>query len=669
MSIANRRRRIEAPQRGAISLASSEHRAPLGRLILPVPSATNIRPLRGQKRLSRIKSTLMGILPALRPRACCLLVLTLTLFLGACRSKTEQEKPSRPTAETEHGKPGQPGPAGQTPQPAPSPESRASGQVPAPRASSPPPIDGFLFTDMTAYAGVKFKHFNDASPRKYLPETMGAGVALLDYDNDGLLDIYLVNGAKLKPPRDVPGAPTGVLYRNLGNWKFQDVTAQAKLDQPMFGMGAAVGDYDNDGFTDLFISGVDGDRLYRNLGNGTFEDVSERAGLNDAGFGSSAAFLDYDRDGYLDLFVGRYVEWTRETDITCSPDGIHRVYCTPEAYHGESNRLYRNLGGRRFKDVTRSSGIWHQEGKTLGVAIMDHNRDGWPDIVVANDTVRNFLFVNNRDGTFTESGVTTGMAYSESGATRGGMGIDAGDADGDGFTDIVVGNFSQEMSALYRGSATGFFVDDGPQAGIGLPTLMTLAFGTLFFDYDSDGLLDLLIANGHIEPEINKTQRLQRYAQPPQLFRNERNGSFRQMTDGAGSPLREPLVGRGLAAGDLDGDGDLDIVITQNGHAAKVWRNNAKPQSWIRVQPIGTQSNRTGYGAVLKAVAGKKTWVRMFTSGRSYLSACEPIVTIGLGSTPQLDRLEITWPSGHTQTIERPALNQLLKVKEVPAAT
>jgi len=520
---------------------------------------------------------------------------------------------------------------------------------------------------MSSYAGVFFKHFNDASPRKYLPETMGAGVALFDYDNDRLLDIYLVNGAKLKPPRDVPGAPTGALYRNLGNWRFQAVTAQARLDQPIFGMGAAVGDFDNDGFTDLFISGVDGDRLYRNSGNGAFEDVTERAGLNDVGFGSSAAFIDYDRDGYLDLFVGRYVEWTRETDITCSPDGIHRVYCTPEAYPGESNGLYKTLGGRRFKDVTRSSGVWHQDGKTLGVAIMDHNHDGWPDITIANDTVRNFLFVNNRDGSFTESGVTTGMAYSESGATRGGMGIDVGDADGDGFTDIAVGNFSQEMSALYRGSAAGFFVDDAPQAGIGLPTLMTLAFGTLLFDYDNDGQLDLLLVNGHIEPEINKTQRLQQYAQSPHLFRNESKGNFRAMTDQAGSPLREALVGRGLASGDLDGDGDLDIVITQNGHPAKVWRNNAKRQSWVRVQLVGTRSNRTGYGAVVKAVAGKKTWVRMFTSGRSYLSACEPVVTIGLGSASQLDRLEITWPSGQIQTIERPSLNQLLKVKEVPA--
>ncbi|RPI26641.1 MAG: CRTAC1 family protein [Acidobacteria bacterium] len=598
-----------------------------------------------------------------------LMSLGLVLSLASCGGETERPQPGTKPTETGGARPedktGQP--TGGTRQS--SPQTPAGGTATPASRPETVPAGNFLFTDITAFSGVKFRHFNDPSPRKYLPETMGAGVAFFDYDNDGLPDIYFVNGAKLKPPRSVPGAVTGALYHNLGNLKFQETTAKAKLDQPMFGMGAAVGDYDNDGFTDLFISGVDEDRLYRNSGNGTFEDVTDRTGLNDVGFGSSAAFLDYDRDGYLDLFVGRYVEWTRETDIPCSPDGVHRVYCTPEVYHGESNRLYKNLGGRRFKDVTRSSGIWHPDGKTLGVAILDHNRDGWPDIAVANDTVRNFLFVNNRDGTFSENGVMAGMAYSESGATRGGMGIDAGDADADGFTDILVGNFSQEMSALYRGSQAGFFVDDAPQAGIGLPTLMTLAFGTLFLDYDGDGLLDILIANGHIEPEINKTQRLQQYTQPTHLFRNEGQGNFRQVNDNPGSPLKERLVGRGLASADIDRDGDLDIVITQNGLAARLWRNNAKRHSWVRVQLMGTRSNRSGYGAVVKAIAGKNTWTRMLSSGRSYLSACEPVVTIGLGSTTQLDRLEITWPSGQVQTVKQPPLNTVLTIKEQAPAS
>jgi hypothetical protein len=554
--------------------------------------------------------------------------------------------------------------------PAPAAQSQASATPPAtpPTAApvkaseAPPPTGGFLFTDITDYAGIKFKHFNDASPRKYLPETMGSGVAVFDYDNDGRPDIYLVNSARLKGARNP--AVHGALYRNLGNLKFEDVTEKAGLARPIFGMGVAVGDYDNDGFTDLFVSGVDEDRLYRNLGNGRFEDVSDRMGLDSVGFSSSCAFLDYDRDGYLDLFVGRYVEWSRETDITCSFDGVHRVYCTPEAYQGQSSRLYKNLDGRKFKDVTRSAGIWQPDGKTLGVAIMDYNRDGWPDIAVANDTMRNFLFVNKRDGTFVEDGIMSGMAYSESGATRGGMGIDTADADRDGNQDILVGNFSQEMSAFYRGSPKGFFVDEAPQAGIGLPTLLTLAFGTLFIDYDSDGLLDVVIADGHIEPEINKSQKLQHYTQPTHVFRNEGNATFRRIEEPPASPLNEKLVGRGLASGDIDGDGDLDLVITQNGRTARLWRNNTPARAWIRVKLVGVQSNRTGYGAVVKAVSGAKTWSSTLVSGRSYLSACEPVVTLGLGDAKTLDRLEIVWPSGKTQIVPNPQLNKTITVKE-----
>ncbi|HXK59713.1 MAG TPA: CRTAC1 family protein [Acidobacteriota bacterium] len=591
-------------------------------------------------------------------RVAALLFLILVLFLASCTSRSEDPASTAKPEETPSA--GSEEAAGREP------DSRTSTheETAVGKPSDSIPADDFLFTDITDYSGLRFKHFNDASPRKYLPETMGSGVAFFDYNNDGLPDIYLVNGASLKPPHDGPKAATGALYRNLGGLRFKDVTAEAQLDQPMYGMGVAVGDYDNDGFIDLFVSGVDEDRLYRNLRNGKFENVSDRVGLGEPGFSSSAAFLDYDRDGYLDLFIGRYVEWTRETDIPCSPDGVHRVYCTPEAYQGQSNRLYKNLGGRKFKDVTRSSGIWIPDGKTLGVAILDHNHDGWPDIAVANDTFRNFLFINNRDGTFTESGVITGMAYSESGATRGGMGIDTGDFDADGYADILIGNFSQEMSALYRGSEGGYFVDDAPQAGIGLPTLMTLAFGTLFLDHDGDGLLDVLIVNGHIEPEISKTQRLQQYAQPSHLFRNEGQGSFRQVDNPPGSPLAEPLVGRGLACADIDGDGDLDVIVTQNGLRAKLWRNNAKPHSWIRLRLVGTVSNRDGYGAVVKAVAGKNSWTRMLCSGRSYLSACEPVLTFGLGSVSRLDRLEITWPSGQVQTVTSPPLNTFLTIKE-----
>ena len=312
--------------------------------------------------------------------------------------------------------------------------------APAGEEAAPAEAPRNAFTDITEDSGVRFTHFNDASSRKYLPETMGSGAAFFDYDGDGRPDLYLVNGAPLLGDRSQ--APSGILYRNLDGRHFQDVTRAARLDAPLYGMGAAVGDFDNDGHPDLLVTGFDEDRLYRNRGDGTFEDVTQAVGLTNRGFSSSAAFVDYDRDGYLDLLIGRYVEWTPQSDVACSPDGSHETYCTPEVYKGQSNRLYRNVNGRRFQDVTRSSGIYNPEGKTLGVAVLDHNHDGWPDLAIANDTVRNFLYVNNRDGTFSESGVVAGMAYSESGATRGGMGIDTADLDSDGYADIVIGNFA-----------------------------------------------------------------------------------------------------------------------------------------------------------------------------------------------------------------------------------
>ncbi len=521
-----------------------------------------------------------------------------------------------------------------------------------------------LFSDITEAAGIRFRHFNGASANRYLPETMGSGAAFFDYDGDGRPDLYLVNGAPLTGDRSK--ARPGALYRNLDGTHFQDVTSAAGLGEPLYGMGAAVGDMDNDGHIDLFVSAVNGDRLYRNRGDGTFEDWTRKAGLTENGFSSSAAFVDYDRDGYLDLFVGRYVEWSPRTDIPCSPDGSSRSYCTPEKYRGQTNRLYRNLGGGRFIDMTRTSGIYSPEGKTLGVAVFDHNGDGWPDIAVANDTVRNMLYLNNGDGTFKEIGVETGMAFSESGAVRGGMGIDTGDVDGDGRSDIVIGNFAQEMSALYKSSERGFYVDDAAPAGIGMGTLMFLKFGTLLLDLDNDGWLDVVFANGHIEPNIAELRRGQSYAQIPQFFRNEGKGHFRLLTGAKGSIFEKQMVGRGLAAADIDGDGDLDLVFTQNGGNTVLMRNNSRIDAWIRLRLVGKKSNRTGYGAKVKVVAGSYSWTRCLNSGRSYLSACEPVLTIGLGHVTRIDTLEIAWPSGKTQQIINPPLRQLLTVEENP---
>jgi len=518
------------------------------------------------------------------------------------------------------------------------------------------------FSDVTTAAGIDFVHFNAATPQRWLPETMGSGVAFFDFDNDGLPDLYFANGA----PLGKEGGPPhyGKLYRNIGGGRFIDVTAGSGLEESFFGMGIAIGDLENDGLPDMVITGVDRTRVFRNLGGGKFENVTSKMGLDCTGFGSSAAFLDYDRDGFLDLYVGRYVVWSPDGDIPCSPDGVHRTYCTPEVYPGIANCLFRNLGGTRFKDVSRVSGIGKLLGKTLGVSVVDYNSDGWPDVVVANDTERNFLFVNQGDGTFLDSGVDSGMAYSESGAARGGMGIDTGDIDGDGQVDIVIGNFSQEMTAVFRSVESDYFVDDAAQVGVGIPTLMTLAFGTLVEDFNGDGWLDILIANGHIEPNIADTRHSQTYRQPLQFFRNAGQGKFEAVerpVEGAGDML---LVARGFASADFDLDGDLDFVVCQNGDRAYLLRNNSEVRHWLKLRFVGTKSNRMGFGVKVKVIAGETSFTRQLTSGRSYLSACDPTLVIGLGSLEKIDRLEIRWPSGIEQTVTSPETNRLLEIQE-----
>lgn len=519
-----------------------------------------------------------------------------------------------------------------------------------------------LFSDVTAEWGIDFVHYSSASDRRLLPETMGAGVAVFDFDGDGLPDLYFVNGATLHP--ESRQRPTGALFRNLGHGRFEDVTAGSGLDVSFYGMGVAVGDYDNSGRPDLLVTAIDRNRLFRNLGGGRFEEVSDRVGGLGRGFSSSAAFIDYDNDGYLDLFIGRYVEWTHETDIPCSPDGIHPTYCTPEVYPPISNLLFRNHEGRYFEDVSEQAGIQPYLGKALGVVAFDYDRDGWPDIAVANDTTRNFLFINQRDGTFLETAEMAGMAYSESGATRGGMGIDAADTGRDGLPEIVIGNFSQEMVGFYRGTSTGFFIDEAAQAGIGIPSLMTLAFGTLIEDFNGDGWLDVMVVNGHIEPEISRTHRNQSYRQPPQFFVNQADGTFRLLEPPPGSALARPLVARGLASGDLSGNGQLDFVITQNGGPPVVLRNDHPVESWLQLALEGTRSNRTGWGTRVEITAGGQTWSRQLKSGRSYLSSSEPVLYFGLGSISSVERLEIFWPSGQRQIVESPELNRRHRIVE-----
>jgi hypothetical protein len=511
---------------------------------------------------------------------------------------------------------------------------------------------------------------------------MGSGCGFFDYDGDDDPDLYLANGTAL--PGDTAPPTHGALYRNRGDGTFEDVTRAARLDDLIYGMGVAVGDVDNDGDADLFVSAVGPDRLYVNRGDGTFEEAAQRAGVADPGFGASAAFLDYDLDGDLDLYASNYVEWSPETDARCTLDGRSKSYCTPEVYRGRSGRLYRNRGDGTFDDVTRAARVERPDGKALGVAVLDADSDGRPDLAIANDTTPNFLFLNRGDGTFREAGVESGMAYSESGAARGGMGIDVSDYDLDGIPDILIGNFSKEMVALYRGSEGGRYLDLAAPAGIGLPTLLTLAFASIFIDYDLDGLPDVFIFNGHIEPDIQKVQETIPYAQPPQLFRNAGGGRFEEVRPSAG-PLARPYVGRGGAAADIDADGDLDLALTTNGGPAMIWRNetiraggrsaggqagatggspSASAPLWLRVRATGTRSNRTGLGVVVRAHTASGVRSAIIRSGSSYLSASEPVATLGFGSGPPPDRLEIVWPGGKVQTVDNPSINRMLTLTE-----
>ena len=394
---------------------------------------------------------------------------------------------------------------------------------------------GVTFTDVTAASGINFIHTSGRAGQKYLPEALGSGGAFLDFDGDGYLDVILVNSKDWQPkgPR-----PINALYHNNGNGTFTNVTARSGLDVELYGMGVAVGDYDNDGRDDIYITALDGDRLFHNEGQGKFRDVTKGAGIANASFGTSAAWLDYDRDGKLDLFVANYVQWTPKSDLWCSLDGVTKSYCTPESYKGTSSKLYHNLGGGRFEDASHQAGIDDPTSKSLGVTVIDYNSDGWPDLFVANDTQPNKLYRNNKNGTFTDEGLTAGVAYSEEGVARGAMGADSADYDRSGRPHLLVGNFSNQMLGLYHNEGTGLFVDEAPKSTVGRASLLSLAFGVFFFDYDLDGLPDIFAANGHIEEEIGRVQPKVQFKQPPLLFHNgrcirRRVGSWRMGRDGA----------------------------------------------------------------------------------------------------------------------------------------
>jgi enediyne biosynthesis protein E4 len=518
------------------------------------------------------------------------------------------------------------------------------------------------FKDITRQAGIQFVHNNGAHGKKYLPETMGPGCAFIDYDNDGYPDILLINGRDLEPSAR---HTTLKLYHNNGNGTFTDVTAKSGLALEMFGLGVAVGDFDNDGFDDIFITALGQSHLFRNSGKGTFADVTKSAGLMGPNeFSTSAAWLDYDRDGRLDLVVGNYVQWTAKTDIYCTLDGTKKSYCTPEAYKGASVRLWHNLGNGRFEDATAKTGLFDVTSKSLGIAISDVNADGWPDIVIANDTQPNKLYVNDGHGKFTESAVGAGIAFSEDGVARAGMGIDAADYDRSGRPSIMVSNFSNQMMALYHNEGNALFVDEAPRSEVGRKSLLTLGFACFFFDYDLDGWQDIFVNNGHIENEIEKIQKRVKYAQPAHLFHNEGKGKFSDATSKVGAAFAVPRVGRGAAYADIDNDADLDLLITTNGGPAVLLRNDGVTNKSLRVKLSGIKSNRDGIGAVVTVKTGGEQQSITMRSGSSYLSANELVLTFGLGNKSQADELTVTWPSGQVDHLSSVPAGQTITIRE-----
>jgi hypothetical protein len=568
-------------------------------------------------------------------------------------------------------------------QPAPPPPKLT--QLTAPVAPERPIAEAPVvkFTDITRAAGITFVHNNGAYGDKLLPETMGGGVAFLDFDNDGDQDLLFVNSTYW-PDHVPPGKQptTAALYRNDGRAQFTDVTTGSGLDASLYGMGVAVGDYDNDGRVDVFLTGVGENRLFHNEGAGKFKDLTASSGATSARreWSTCAAWVDFDNDGDLDLFVGNYVRWSKQIDfeVGYKIDGLHRAYGQPTNFEGAFPYFYRNDGNGRFTEIAEAAGLHVKNpltgvpaAKTLGVAPVDLDGDGWIDLVIANDTVQNFVFHNQRNGTFKEIGAISGVAFDSNGATRGAMGIDAGYFRNDAALGIVIGNFANEMTALYVSAPNRptNFTDEAIAEGIGPASRLLLKFGIFFFDYDLDGRLDVLTANGHLEEEISKLQQSQTYAQPAQLFWNageSPQGCFVSIgAEQAGEDLFRPIVGRGSAFADIDGDGDLDVVLTQIHGPPVLLRNDQQlGHRWLRLKLVGAKSNRDALGAWITLRVGSHTLRRQVMPTRSYLSQSELPVTLGLGQVTKPDSVEILWPDGSRQTVTDARVNALTVIEQ-----
>lgn len=541
------------------------------------------------------------------------------------------------------------------------------------------------FTDVTTAAGIRFVHVDGSYGEKLLPETTGGGCAFLDFDNDGHPDILFINSAywPWKTPENAP-APLMALYHNDGTGRFQDVTAGSGLDVSFYGMGVAVGDYDNDGLVDIFITAVGPNRLFRNLGSGKFQDVTNEAGVGGTAeeWSTSCAFIDYDNDGDLDLFVCNYVRWSYAIDLEVNyqlPE-LGRAYGPPMNFVGTFPYLYRNEGNGRFEDVSATSGIQIRKpgtsfpmAKSLGVAPVDIDGDGWIDLIVANDTVQNFAFVNQKNGTFKEVGAIKGLAYSNFGGVRGAMGIDSSRYQDTDNLAFAIGNFANEMTALYVNQHDPFvFTDEAIQQGIGAATKEMLTFGVFFFDYDLDGWLDLLTANGHIEPDIARLHPNQQYKQSAQLFWNAR-GTGRTSAfvpvpaEKCGPDIYKPVAGRGSAFADIDADGDLDVLITQIGGPPLLLRNDQElGHRWIRLKLAGKAANRDAVGAWVNVRIGTKTLRRQVMPTRGFLSQSELPLTFGLGEAEGVDDVTVLWPGGSSQTVRNVPINKLTVIEQQP---
>jgi len=535
------------------------------------------------------------------------------------------------------------------------------------RSNGEPAAATITFRDVTQQAGIHFVHNNGAFGKKYLPETLGPGVAFIDYDNDGWPDIFLVNGMDWPGHLSKHSGPK--LYHNNHDGTFTDVTQKAGFGGvEMFGMGVAVGDFDNDGYDDLFVTAYGQNRLFHNNGNGTFTDVTQKAGFSGVQeFSTGAAWVDYDKDGRLDLVVANYVQWTPETDLYCTLDGKSKSYCTPESYKGTSVRLWHNRGDGTFEDVTKKAGLDDATSKTLGIAVLDYDGDGWPDLLFSNDTQANKLYRNNGNGTFKEKAVLAGVAFSEDGVARAGMGVDAADYDRSGHTSVLITNFANQMLSLYHNEGSGLFVDQAPQSEIGRTSLLTLGFGCFFFDYDLDGWPDVFVANGHIDPDVQRVQANVKYAMPPHLFRNIGKGNFAEVTKSMGAAFDTPRVARGAAYADVFGDGRPDILMATNAGPTVLFRNETtgEPRNQsLRVKLIGAKSNRDGIGVTVRVTAGGETQTQMMHSGSSYLSASELVLTFGMAQHEKADAIEIAWPSGRTERLNNVAVGQTIVVTE-----